>query len=235
MRTCLTVGGIGCLVMLLVLVLAGFFIVRNAKSLLVNVSQSAAHSVVDASHLSTEQKTALKKEITQLGDEVKAGDITVEQVGQVMEQLTEGPLLMVGMLHLLLNEHIKNSALSEAEKEAARKTVSRLCHGGLEGDITQEKLQQLMNQLGPTAADGNSAPRQEVKEQLTPEELAQVLEAAKRYADEAAVPDQMFDVDLASKLRQIIDEVRRGTGAGATDELPAELPEQPAPATFTPQ
>jgi hypothetical protein len=91
--------------------------------------------------------------------------------------------------------------LSDDDKADARLTLQRLARGAFEKKIAEADLQEVMQLLMQRQPDGHD----QLKQALTDAELTAFLEKAEQKADDAGVPDEPFDVNIADELEQAID------------------------------
>ena len=199
---CLKIAGIGCLVVFILAVVGGVIVVMNFKSIASSAVSAAVKAGINESELPAEQKQRVIKQVDRLTTAYKAGEISEEQLGSLMEKLAEGPLFPLGMVYAFESEHITPSDMTEAEKQAAKRSLQRVARGIYEESIDRDELEELLGLI--TTADGQGD--RQMKEQLTRQELDAFLAAAKDKADEAQVPDEPFEVDVATEIEQAVDQ-----------------------------
>lgn len=190
---------IGCL--LLVVVALSVWIAMNWKHWAAVFTKQAAADAVAKSSLSPDDKARVLKRINQLADDFEAGKVSLQQVGQVMEQIAQSPLLPLGLVMAADEKYVKPSGLSDEEKDAGRRTLQRLARGAFEKTIPEHDTQEVMKLVMDHQPDGS----ERLKERLTDNELKAFLEKAKEKADAANVPDEPFEVNIADELEKAID------------------------------
>ena len=189
----------GCL--LLIVVGGGVWFAMNWKNWAAEITKKVAADAVAKSSLPAEDKARILKRINHLADDFKAGKVSMQQMGRVMEQIAQSPLLPLGLVMAADESYVKPSGLSDDEQEAGRRTLQRLARGAFEKSISESDVQEVMQLAMRIQPDGS----QELKERLTDEELKAFLEKAKEKADAAAVPDEAFDVNIADEIEKAID------------------------------
>jgi hypothetical protein len=127
--------GIGCLVIVLVIGIAIAAIVMNFKKLVAGGATMAIKSVIEQSGLPADEQAAIMKPINALADEVKAGTMTMEQLGAVMASIADGPMLSLMMVKMIDIKYIQASALPAAAKKEGHKVASRYAEGCAQGLI----------------------------------------------------------------------------------------------------
>ncbi len=193
----------GCL--LLVAVGIGVWITMNWKNWAAELGKQVAADAVAKSSLPAEDKARVLNRINQLADDFKAGKVSTEQLGKVMEQIAQSPLLPLGLVMAADEKYVKPSGLTNEDKDAGRRTLQRLARGAFEKTIPEKDSQEVMKLVMEPQPGGGSGER--LKERLTDDELKAFLEKAKEKADAASVPDEPFEVNIADELEKAIDKV----------------------------
>jgi hypothetical protein len=198
---------IGCLsafgVFLILVVVAVILIVRSAKSIAASAVQGVMTAQVNASQLPADQKQRINVQLERLSTAFKDGRNTMDDLGRVAKEMSEGPLMPIAMIAFVREKYIKPSALSAEEKAGAERDFQRFMRGLYEKKIPSTATGDLMKLLMVQDAQG----RQRLKETLTPAELAAVIAFVKGKADAAGVPDEPFEVDIAGEITKAVDKV----------------------------
>jgi|GEM_PF-3215373 len=202
MKTCLITGGIGCLVLILVGAIFSYLIVKNVQTIAVNAIQSTTEIAIDQSQLSEAQKTGVKKQIRRVANDYKLGKIDKDELIKLMEQIAKGRVLNIGAVHFVLSERIKNSQLPQEEKDMCQRTIDRVARGAIERTISMDELAAFMKEMHTVDRHGNHR----YEGELTDDELLELLTEAKKLADDADVPDEDYEIDIAGELKKKIDE-----------------------------
>lgn len=192
--------------MLLVAVGIGVWVSMNWKNWVADIGKQVAADAISKSSLPAEDKARILKRINELADDFKSGKVSTEQMGKVMEQIAQSPLLPLGLVMAADEKYVKPSGLTDEDKEAGRRTLQRLARGVFEKSIPQSGLQEVMKlAMEPQPGGG-----ERIKERLTDDELKAFLEKAKEKADAASVPDEPFEVNIADELEKAIDKALKG-------------------------
>lgn len=199
-------AGIGCGIALVILLIIGaigaWWVAVNAKSWGASLFTTGVNVVLDQSSLADDQKQAIKTRVDQVSEDFVAGKITVEQFTQAVDNLDVESLVGAGVAQYMGSGLIEASELSAEEKERGRVALNRVAHGLLEGQIDVEDFKDIMSpvMVNPDGEDLN------FKQNPTNEELTQVMDDAADLADKAGVPEQVEELDFASKVNEAFDE-----------------------------
>lgn len=197
-------GGRGCLIAILVslaLVIAvGVWIALSVKGWVAAGMRSVATAIVSESQLPLEQKNAITARIDQVAADWKAGKVTTEQLGHILEEITQGPVMALGMVGLADEMYITPAAIPDAEKDAGRRSLQRFARGVVEGKIPAAAAEELLNIVSYMPSPNN----RQMKKTLTAAELQQLLTSAKAHADKADVPDEPYTVNYADEIDRAV-------------------------------
>lgn len=195
--------GCGCAAgfLLLLMVGGGVWIAMNWKAWAADFTKQVAADAVAKSTLPAEEKARILTRINSLADDFKAGKVSTQQLGHVMKQIAQSPLLPLGLVMAADEKYVKPSGLSGDDQDAARRTLQRLARGAFEKSIPENEVQEVMQRVMNRQPDGS----QQLKERLTDDELKAFLEKAKEKADAASVPNEPFNVNIADEIEKAID------------------------------
>lgn len=200
---------IGCLVTFVigVCVCGGvvWYVMRNAKAIASDVARGMIVSVVEESELDEEEKQAIIAQVDRVADKYKSGEISTEDLGRIMEELAESPLVGAIMIYSIEAKYVAPSGLSDEEKEQARATLQRVLRGVYDEMIDPNELEPLMEQMTIEMPDGN----RQLKESVTDKELRDFLAECKQKADDAEVPDEPYEVKISEEFRRAVDSALR--------------------------
>lgn len=178
-----------------------YYAASQAKTFVADASRKALTDMVEQSEMDEEDKQTVVAQIDRVTDDFKSGKITLEQVGNVMEELGRSPLFVLMMVRAAEEKYVKPSGLSEEEKAAATLTLERTARGVYEEKIAHESLEGPMRHISQTDRQGN----QQLKERVTDEELRAFLAECKTLADGASIPEERFDVDIGDEFKKAVD------------------------------
>lgn len=194
--------GIATLILAIILALGAWFVAKNAKSWTAGAFASVVNQAVEQSTLPDEQKLAITNRVEHIKDEFVAGNITLEQIGQAMENLNVENLIAAGFTQAIGSGIIEQSQLSDDDKATGKQVMNRLATGVLDGNISTKQIEQA---IAPIMQQSGSN-KWEFKKNPTPEELQQVLENATDLADKAGIPQDVEAVDFGKRVEEAFDD-----------------------------
>lgn len=196
---------IGCGIVLLILVIllaiGGIYVAKNWKSLTASGFSMAINQVVDASSLPDDQKQTIKDRVAHVKEEFLAGNITVEQIGDVYENLDVENLVGAGMAQYVGKGMIGSSKLTDDQKAQGEQAFNRVAHGLIDKQIEIKDVKQA---LAPVMEDPTSDDWA-LKQNPTPDDWKQVVDNASKLADQAGVPKDVKEVDFAQQVSDAFD------------------------------
>ena len=167
-----------------------------------DIANVATREVVKESGLPDDQKQVILSEIEQLGNDFKAGKISTEELARMAKAIGESPLIPLAGVQVARQKYIEPSDMSEKEKAAAILAVQRFARGVHEKKISRDTLNDVMKPVADLRPNGQWRP----KENPTRMEIDQFIANAKARADEAMIPNEPFDLNIAEELRKAIHE-----------------------------
>ena len=196
---------VGCLLMFIVSVLlcagTAWYVFSHAKRIASNLAREMIVSVVEESDLEVEEKQAIVAQVNRVVEQYQSGKITTEDLGRIMEELAESPLMGAILIKSVEAKYIDPSGLSEEEKADARVTLQRVLRGMYEEQLDPDDLQTAMDYVSYETSDG----QRQLKNQVSDDELRAFLQECELRADEAGVPDESYEVQISEELKRAID------------------------------
>jgi hypothetical protein len=166
-----------------------------------DTAREAVVSGIRESNLDEQEKEEVIVQVEGLVDRYKSGDITMDQLGRVMEELAQSPLMGVLVMVSIDGQYIQPSGLSTDEKEQAQRTMQRVLRGFLEDKIRQEELEEAMDYVTDRREDGS----RDLKDSVSDDDLRAFLSQLKERADAAEIPDEPFEVDISEEFGQAVE------------------------------
>ncbi len=196
---------VGCLLMCVVggLLCAGtvWYVYSNAKRIASNLARDAIVGTVEQSDLDQEEKQAIIAQVDRVVDQYQAGEISTEDLGRIMEELAESPLMGAILIRSVELKYIEPSGLGESEKEDARLTLQRVLRGLYEKQLTTDDLEPAMDHVSYRDSQGN----RQLKNRISDDELRDFLTACQEQADAAEIPDEPYEVQISQEIQRAID------------------------------
>jgi hypothetical protein len=199
-------AGCGVLILVFAGVIAGltWFGMRKGKQMLVTTAVDVASQALDETQLPEDQKEKLIERIQAVGDDVLDGDITIEQLVEIAQRMGESPAVIAGgALYFIETEILDKAPIDDELRKAAKRAVQRLARGVVEESIELEQLESIADDFTEERPDGKRV----VKSDFSKEDVEKLIAAATELADEADVPDEAYEVDLAAEIDQIVEDV----------------------------
>ena len=202
----LAVVGLTILLMCGGLVGLAYYAYVNARQFGADLSRKVIVDVVEQSELQEKDKRVVVAQVDRVAEAYKAGRISLEDVGRVMQELAESPLFVTAMVEAVEAQYVAPSGLSEEEKAEARLTLERVARGVYEETIPPESLDPALDPISTKDAQGN----RQLKDRITDAELRDFLARSKQIADEAQVPEEPFQIDIAQEFKKAVDRALEG-------------------------
>ena len=187
-------------VLFLCLMIVAVYVGMHWKEWTANVANVATEEIVKESGLPDDQREAILTEIRNLGDDFKSGRISTEELARVAKSIADGPLIPLAGVQAARHKYIEPSDMTDTEKADAVLSLQRLARGVYEKKISRATLDDVITPI----ADMQSNGRWRLKEHPTRMEIDQFVANAKARADEAMIPDEPFDLNIADELRKAI-------------------------------
>jgi len=187
-------------VIVLCMVIAGIYVGTHWKGWVADVANAATQELVKESGLPQDQRDSIIADIKQLGDDFKSGKITTEELGRITKAVAEGPLLPLAGVQAARQKYIEPSDMTPEKKAEAILTLQRFARGVHEKKIDKEVIDDVVKPVAELMPNG----RWKLKDKPTPMEVDQFLDNAKAKADEAMIPNEPFDLNIADELKKAI-------------------------------
>ncbi len=228
--SCLKVLGIGCLVVIVVCVLAVGAGVYYIKTRGLDLAASAITAVTDSmlkeSKLTDSDKEGVRGEISRFTTRLKAGEISMDQMKKLGDTFQQGPLPALFFLQAVATGQLIPPEIPAEESAAARLDAQRLQRAAAEGKVTPQALQEVLKaiprqegekpQAESEPADSNTASppldyTRPPKKEITAEDWRPVMALIKKMADDAGIPNEPYQLELTQEIRKVLDEVLAST------------------------
>lgn len=219
----LLVGCLAVLGVIAVLIVVGVVVVwMNWKGWMGGAMNAGMKAVVAEANMPAEQVGRINTQIDQLTGAFEAGDVTLEDLGQVIEAMEHHPILPIGVLEYIEFNSLQAAGLTDEEKAAGTLATQRLQRAFIEGQMVLDDLDPVLEPISQRDADGDLEPIQNP----TAPQVRLYIEAAEKKADELGIPNEPYDVDLAEQIERLINdtlgrEVVSAPAAGTASLPPA--------------
>jgi hypothetical protein len=178
----------------------GIWVATSWRGWAANAANRTAEAIVKDSGLPPNQQASILTDVRQLGDDFKAGRVSLEQIGRITQTLTEGPLLPLAGVQVAREKYVNPSDMTTEEKADAILTLQRFARGVVEKKISKNEIEEVVKPVTDLKANG----RWELKENPTRMELDQFIANAKAKADGVMIPEEPYDLNIADELHKAI-------------------------------
>ena len=199
---------IGCsLVMLVFLVLlgvGGYFLARHGVPLAARAVAEGIEGVVKEADLPPEQKRQIVQRVDQLSEDFIEGNLTLDELGEIVENIVESRAFIAGGAEFVIRTQLIDELDIDEERQAQiKRLLQRLARGIVEEYLDPEDFEPLKDIVLVQTGEN----KYEVKDDLTKEEIEEFLVGLEKMVNDAEVPDEPYEVDIAGELDRIVDEV----------------------------
>ena len=199
----------GCLIAVIVVVLivvgAGIYVVKNFKGWAAEGITVAMSFIIEESDLPEVEKYEIVEILDLIKEEYLAGNITLEELGQIMEAMPSCPALAMGIVIQFEASYVATSNLSDAEKTEAKVALNRFAQGLSNGWIGWEEIGDIIAPISETDDDGDQVLKE--PDRVTDDEIREVLREVKLIADNAGIPEEFVEIDISASFEATIEEV----------------------------
>jgi len=228
---------IGAGVCFLLVIAAIVLFALNVKKIGSYVGAQAADKVIDASTLTSGEKTDAKRTAREFLRQTVDGKIPMNDAQAILQRLMEGSVgrfVVFGSVSNAINE----SGLRPEQKRAATRTVQAFLNGVGHKVFTGEEIQTVLDAIpknpdasspGPTGQPGVQPPLSPKPPPWTDEELRIVLARMEDLIEGRAIPPGPAPPIPADELREIIREMKKVMGKPLPPTGAAPPPEMPEP------
>lgn len=193
--------GVAAVLIAIVGVVIAVVIALNWRTFVSNFTVELAMQAVDQSEIPQEGKERIRKRLNALAEDFKAGRLSKEQIGDIIEKVARSPLIVIALVKSAENQYVKPSGLDADEKAAAHRTLERFGRGLFEERIAPQKQDEVLQHVMRDEGDD----RKKIKQKMTDDEVRAFLAKAQEAADDAQIPNEPFDIDIADEFDKAID------------------------------
>lgn len=233
--------GIALAVVVLMVIGAGVIISMNWRDWTASGMRTGADAMITEMPIEEAEKLEAQAVVSDFVERFRAGDISVEQLGLVLQEIMESPVIPAGATIGVSHAYFEKSTLDEAERAEGRVQIGRIAQGLADGALDPAIVPDVFAPLEAQAGDSNfiqfniNGQNFRIKEPGTPtdEELRAFIDNARTIADSNLLPPTPPPFDLSDELDQAIRRaLGEATPAGdGSVPVPADLPpSDPAPA-----
>ena len=195
---------IGAVAFLIILVAIGVYAINNYNVWIAHGITAGMNAVINNSDIPEQEKAEVTRIITRLKEGYLAKEITLAELGQVLEAMGSCPALPIGLVVQFEQSYVSPSGLSPDEKAAAGLHLNRLARGLSDGRIEWAVIEQILDPISEPGSDGKKNLRP--PERVTDVEILEVLVTAKEIADQAGISEEMLEIDISDEFKKSVEE-----------------------------
>lgn len=231
---------VGCLAVLGVVavlaVVGGVIVYMNWKGWTAGAMNAGMKAAVAETNLPADQVGRINTQVDQLTAAFEAGDVTLEDLANVLQALENHPLLAVGLLEYIEYSSLRVPGLTDEERAAGTLATQRLQRGMIEQGLSMKDIESVLEPVSQRGQNGELQPLQNP----TAPQVRLYIDAARSKADDLGIADEPYDVDVAEQIERLINDtlgrevVSAPPAPGEVDqgdageETPTEEPTEPS-------
>lgn len=202
---------LGCLglVAIFTLLLAGgaYWLFTSGKKVITDEIRKEVVAEIERSGLSVEQQSALKSEIDRLTEQFQQGEISIQELMEIIEGLEQSPAMSIIRYYQAEGDPLDRASISPEQKQAAMLTLRRFVFGVFEQRIPESAIQDLMDPFILERGTDKDYRDLQFRPNISDEEIFAALKKAQQYADDAGIPKENLSPDIAREIREIVDRI----------------------------
>ena len=194
---------VGLIAVVLIFVAIGVYAAKNYKVWIADGITAGMNALINVSDIPEEEKADVTRIISQLKEDYLAQEISIAELGLVLEAIGTCPALPIGLVVQFEQSYVVPSGLSAEEKMAAGLHLNRLARGLADGRIDWSISEQLLAPISDPGEDGKHHLRS--PDLVSDHEILEVLVTAKAFADEAEISEAMIEIDISDEFLKAVE------------------------------
>ena len=198
----------GCLVaiiaVILIFVAVGVYIANNYQTWLAHGIAAGMHALIDNSDLPQQEKSEIIEIVDQIKDGYLAGEISLEELGLILESMGECPALPIGLVTQFEQSYVVSSGLSSEEKALANLNLNRLARGISSGQIGWEVVDEILAPISDPGEDGNQHLR--APAEVSDDDIRIVLATVQETVDQAGISNEKIEIDISDEFKKSVED-----------------------------
>ena len=195
---------VGLIAFCLIFVAVGVYAVNHYNVWIAHGITAGMNAVINNSAIPEQEKAEVTQVISQLKEGYLAEEITMAELGLVLEAIGACPALPIGLVVQFEQSYVEPSGLNRDEKMAARLHLNRLARGLADGLIDWSVTEKILESISDPGADGNQKLRS--PDLVSDTEILEVLVTAREIADGAGISEEMIEVDISDEFKKSVEE-----------------------------
>jgi len=194
---------VGLIAVVLIFVAVGVYAAKNYTVWIADGITAGMKALINGSDIPEEEKADVTRIISQIKDDYLAQEISIAELGLVLEAIGTCPALPIGLVVQFEQSYVVPSGLSADEKMAAGLHLNRLARGLSDGRIDWSVSEQLLAPISDPGEDGKRHLRS--PDLVSDHEILEVLVSAKNFADEAEISEEMIEIDISDEFLKSVE------------------------------
>ena len=199
-------GGLIALAVVVILAVAGgVYVMTQWRGWAAGAVTAGMRVAVEELDLSDDDQQRILARVDELAEDLKAKKVTVQQLGDVVTRISESPLVPAVAVYAVEKNYFEDSGLSAEEKTDARLQLQRLARGVYEERISLDEMQDAVDEIAVRSVEDDNVTFRD-PESVDDDDLRRLVTEVKAAADEAEIPNEPFEIDIAGEFIKAIDE-----------------------------
>lgn len=195
---------VGLIAFVLIVVAIGVYAAKHYNTWIAHGITAGMNTVINGSDLPEQEKAEVTRIISRLKEGYLAEEITLAELGLVLEAMGSCPALPIGLVVQFEHSYVTPSGLSSDEKMAAGLHLNRLARGLADGRIDWAIADQILDPISDPGTDGKKHLRS--PDLVTDHEILEALVTAKEIADEAGISEEMVEIDISDEFQKSVEQ-----------------------------
>ena len=204
---------VGCLIALgiaiILVIVATVFVMKSWRGWASTGIKQGITAVLDETQIEQTEKDEINAHILTLMNRFEIKEISLEELGMVSVEILEGPLLPAGIVAASYEGYFASAELDDEIKADAKLQLARVANGMYTEAIDIDKLNEILEPIEADAISGNSGVQVQAgdvrinlkdSDEVTIEELTELIANARAAADEAGVDQVPEMIDLSNEV-----------------------------------
>ena len=198
----------GCLVVIIAAILIftaiGVYVAKNYQTWLAHGIAAGMHALIDNSDLPQHEKSEISEIIDQLKTDFLMGDISLAELGLILEGIGSSPALPIGLIIQFEQSYVVPSGLNSGEKLQANFTLNRLARGISEDQISWENVDEILAPISDPGEDGNQHLRS--PSEVSDDDIREVLATVQEVVDMAGISNEKIEFDISEEFKKSVED-----------------------------
>ena len=190
--------------MFVIFVAAGVYAFKNCQIWIAHGITATMNAVINNSGIPSQEKSQVTEIIYLINQRYLAEEITTAELGLIFENMARCPALNIGLVTQFEQSYVVPSGLSSAEKLTADTDLNRLARGLSSDEIGWEIVETMLAGISEIGEDGNH--HLKAPNEISDEEIREVLLAVKYAADEAGISQNKVEIDISDEFKKSVEE-----------------------------